>query len=205
VFYKMMHLFLNILFVPFFSMTIQNKENIPKDKNYIIVSNHVSNFDPLLLALAWEKPVHFMAKQELFEIFFIGRVLKWLQMIPVRRGESDRKAVKEALQYLKDGEILALFPEGTRNKEKIGLLPFHTGAAFFAKTTDLAILPVAISGTTNIRPSFFNRINFKVGRAIEIGDHFEGKISSKELDDFTQILRSEIEHLLGDSYESNKN
>ncbi len=202
-FYKMMHFLLNMLFIPFVSMTIQNKKNIPKDKNYIIVSNHVSNFDPLLLALAWHKPVHFMAKQELFEIFFIGRVLKMLQMISVRRGESDRKAVKEALQYLKDGEILALFPEGTRNKDKKGLLPFHTGAAFFAKSTNLSVLPVAISGTGNIRPSLFNRVNFKVGRPIAIEDYFEGKISSKELEEFTQIIRSEIEGLLGDSDESN--
>lgn len=195
-FYRIMHVIINILFVPFFSMTIQNKDNIPKDENYIIIANHVSNFDPLLLALAWEKPMHIMAKQELFNIIIVGKVLEWLKMIPVKRGEADRKAIKEALDYLKNGEILALFPEGTRNKEKTGLLAFQTGAAFFSKSTNTKILPVAISGTDKIKISLFNRINFKVGKPVAIHEHYEGKISSKELEEFTQMLRTDMERLL---------
>lgn len=195
-FYKIMHMIINVVFVPFFSMTIQNKENIPKDENYIIIANHVSNFDPLLLALAWERPMHIMAKQELFKIIIVGKVLEWLKMIPVKRGEADRKAIKEALEYLKNGEILALFPEGTRNKEKKGLLAFQTGAAFFSKSTGTKILPVAISGTDKIKISLFNRINFKVGKPVAINEHYDGKISSKELEDFSQMLRTDMERLL---------
>ncbi len=202
--YKFLHFFLNLIFLPFISMKIENPENIPKDTNYIIIANHVSNFDPLLLALKWEKPVHFMAKEELFKIFIIGPVLKMIDMIPVRRGESDRKAVKESLDYLKKGEILALFPEGTRNKKKEDLLPFHTGAAFFAKSSDLHVLPVAITGTDKIRIAFFNKVIFKVGEPIKITDYYEGKITSKELEGFTEILKNETRNLLGIKNENNK-
>ena len=194
--YKFLHFLLNLILKPFISMEIEQGENIPQDRNYIIIANHVSNFDPLLLALKWEKPVHFMAKEELFQIFFIGRVLKMLDMIPVRRGESDRKAVKESLEYLKKGEILSLFPEGTRNKKKEGLLPFHTGAAFFAKSADLEVLPVAIFGTDKIGIKFFNKVRFKVGKPMKITDFYEGKISSKELEGFTDELKNEIANLL---------
>ncbi len=201
--YKFIYFLLNLIFRPFISMKIENPENIPKDRNYIIIANHVSNFDPLLLALKWEKQVHFMAKEELFKIFVIGPVLKMLDMIPVRRGESDRKAVKESLDYLKQGEILALFPEGTRNKKKEGLLPFHTGAAFFAKSADLEVLPVAITGTDSIKPGFFNKVVFNVGKPIKITDYYDGKISSKELEGFTGILKNEIGNLLGMENENN--
>ncbi len=201
--YKFIYFLLNLIFRPFISMKIENPENIPKDRNYIIIANHVSNFDPLLLALKWEKQVHFMAKEELFKIFFIGSVLKKLDMIPVRRGESDRKAVKESLDYLKSGEILALFPEGTRNKKREGLLPFHTGAAFFAKSADLEVLPVAIMGTDGIKASFSNNVFFKVGKPMKIKDYYDGKISSKELEGFTEILKNEISNLLGIKNENN--
>lgn len=194
--YKFLHILLNLILKPFISMEIEQEENIPQDRSYIIIANHVSNFDPLLLALKWEKPVHFMAKEELFKIFLIGRILKMLDMIPVRRGESDRKAVKESLEYLKKGEILSLFPEGTRNKKREGLLPFHTGAAFFAKSADLEVLPVAIFGTDKIRIKFFNKVRFKVGKPLKITDFYEGKISSKELEGFTGELKNEIANLL---------
>ena len=194
--YKFLHILLNLILKPFISMEIEQEENIPQDRSYIIIANHVSNFDPLLLALKWEKPVHFMAKEELFKIFLIGRILKMLDMIPVRRGESDRKAVKESLEYLKKGEILSLFPEGTRNKKREGLLPFHTGAAFFAKSADLEVLPVAIFGTDKIGIKFFNKVRFKVGKPLKITDFYEGKISSKELEGFTGELKNEIANLL---------
>lgn len=194
----------NVIFWPFITMKFINPENIPQDRNYIIVANHVSNFDPLLLALKWKKPVHFMAKEELFKIFIVGWVLKMVKMIPVRRGEADRKAVKESLDYLKKGEILALFPEGTRNKKKEGLLPFHSGAAFFSKSSNLEVLPVAILGTDKMRLSFFNKVEFKIGKPIKITDYYDGKISSKELEGFTNILKNEIGSLLGINNEDNK-
>lgn len=202
--YKFLYFIGNILLWPFFSMKIKNPENIPQDRNYIIVANHTSNFDPVLLALKWNKNVHFMAKEELFKVFLVGRVLKSVKMIPVRRGESDRKAVKESLDYLKKGEIVALFPEGTRNKENKELLPFHTGAAFFAKFSGLEVLPIGIIGTDKIKFKNFNKIVFNVGKPLKISDYYEGKISSKELISFTDILRNEIGGLLGIENENNK-
>ena len=194
--YRILKPILLFILWPLVRMRIQSGENIPTGRNYIIVANHISNFDPLLLALAWPENVHFMAKEELFRIPVIGLVLKHLHMIPVRRGESDRKAIKESLDYLNKGEILALFPEGTRNKSQEPLLPFHTGAAFFAKSTEVEVLPVVITGTRQIRARFRNPVDFTVGKPVKIGDHFTGKISGKELEAFTLILRDGILELL---------
>ena len=203
-FYKVIHFIFNIFFLPFIEMRIENENYIPRDRNYIVVANHLSNYDPLLLALVWKKPLHFMAKEELFKVFFIGRALKMLDMIPVKRGESDRKAIKKSLEYLSQGEILALFPEGTRNKKQVGLLPFHTGAAFFAKSTNLEVLPVAIIGTNKIKLGFFNKVIFRIGKPMKIGDFFNEKISSKELEEFTGYIKNEVETLLESNDESYK-
>lgn len=145
-----------------------------------------------------------MAKEELFKVFFVGWVLKSVEMIAVRRGESDRKAVKESLNYLKDGKILALFPEGTRNRSQEILLPFHGGAAFFSKSADLQVLPVAIKGTNKIKPGFFNKVTFTIGQPLKVTDLYEGKISSKELEDFTDLLRDQIINLLNNQNENNQ-
>lgn len=202
--YRFLYIVLNFLLRPFIKMDIINKENIPQDTNYIIVANHLSNFDPLLLAMKWEERLFFMAKEELFNVFFIGWVLKKVEMIAVRRGESDRKAVKESLKYLKDGKILALFPEGTRNRSQEILLPFHGGAAFFAKSANLQVLPVAIKGTKQIKPAFFNKVTFTVGQPLKVTDYYEGKISSKELEDFTGLLRDKMIDLLNNQDENNQ-
>lgn len=201
--YRIIYIIANFLFRPFFKMEIINEENIPKDRNYIIVANHVSNFDPVLLAMKWKDRLHFMAKEELFRIFLVGWVLRTVGMIPVRRGESDRKAVRQSLNYLKEGKILALFPEGTRNKSQEILLPFHGGAAFFAKSADLEILPIAIKGTKEIKVRLFNKVSFTVGQPLKLTDFYEGKISSKELEDFTDILRDRMIDLLNNNDENN--
>lgn len=202
-FYKVLRNLLVIYLAIFNHWKIKGKENIPAEGSVVLISNHVSLWDPVVFACSVNRTVHFMAKEELFKIFFIGSVLKKLDMIPVRRGESDRKAVKESLDYLKSGEILALFPEGTRNKKREGLLPFHTGAAFFAKSADLEVLPVAIMGTDGIKASFSNNVFFKVGKPMKIKDYYDGKISSKELEGFTEILKNEISNLLCIKNENN--
>lgn len=70
--YRFLYIVLNFLFRPFIKMDIINEENIPKDKNYIIVANHLSNFDPLLLAMKWEKRLFFYGKRRTFQGLFCG-------------------------------------------------------------------------------------------------------------------------------------
>ena len=112
----------------------------------IIVANHVSWLDPVLIAYSCPHQMTLLAKEELFQQRFLGSLFRRWHMIPVRRGEFDRTLLRRALEVLSQGGILGLFPEGSRSREgamREGL----TGAAFFALHSGAPILPIGISGT----------------------------------------------------------
>jgi len=90
-----------------------------------------------------------MAKDELFHVPMFGRLLRAAGIIPVRRGRPDRAALQEALAVLREGGVLALFPEGTRSADGV-LQPIHAGAGLIAVRSAAPILPVAIVGTERL-------------------------------------------------------
>ena len=97
--------------------------------------------------MATDRAIHFMAKDELGKVkignWNIGEAaLNWLQCIPVKRDGSDVQAVKTCLRYLKNGEVVNIFPEGTRNHSYDEFLPFKGGAAALAIKTHAPIVPV---------------------------------------------------------------
>lgn len=101
-----------------FRFSVSGRENIPAS-GAVLVSNHASMFDPVVLGVAVPRPIHFMGKAELFR----NRISNWffrkLHAFPVRRGEFDRGAIRSALEVLDRGQLLGIFPEGTRNRGKI--------------------------------------------------------------------------------------
>ena len=112
------------------------------DRSYIIVANHLSVLDVLPAAIATDRPVHFLAKKELFE----KGIGKWFankcECIPVSRDGTDVRAVMQAMKYLKEGSFVCIFPEGTRNKTGEMFLPFKSGAAALSIKTKTPIIPV---------------------------------------------------------------
>lgn len=114
------------------------------DGTYIFVCNHKSVFDVIPVALSADKPVHFIAKKELFE----KGISKWFtakcQCIPVSRDGNDVRAIMQAMRYLKNGENIAIFPEGTRNKGEDVFLPFKGGAAALSIKTKTPIVPMVM-------------------------------------------------------------
>lgn len=132
------HLFLKIVF----RIHIEGKENIPLNGSFIAAANHVSALDPPVLASSINRQVFFMAKEELFKNPFIGWYFKTIGTFPVRRGMSDRGAIKKALQILNDGNVLGIFPEGTRKSGEIQM-----GVVMMALKTNSPILPVALHNT----------------------------------------------------------
>ncbi|MDV2683444.1 lysophospholipid acyltransferase family protein [Alkalihalophilus lindianensis] len=128
-----------------YKVEIIGEENIPTDGGVLLCSNHISNLDPPLLGAYIKRPIHYMAKQELFEKPILKSLLPKLGAFPVRRGMSDKQALRKGIEYLKQGEMLGLFPEGTRSKDgKLG--KGLAGAGFFALRTDAVVMPCAIVG-----------------------------------------------------------
>lgn len=122
-----------------------NTNYIPKNGPVILCGNHRNALDPLLVVLSTNRTIHFLAKQELF----MGVKKAFFNLsgsIPVNRESKDKNAVNMALEYLKNGHAIGIFPEGTRNKTKKLLLPFKFGAVSLSKKTGALIVPFAITG-----------------------------------------------------------
>jgi 1-acyl-sn-glycerol-3-phosphate acyltransferase len=131
---------------------IQGKENIPETGPVILASNHRAHVDPPYLSAVTNRQMYFMAKEELFTTNDrFGKYLYELGAFPVRRGESDRAALRMAISILKQGLPLTIFPEGTRSFDD-SLLPAEKGFALIAKQTGAPIVPIALEGTHKVWP-----------------------------------------------------
>lgn len=146
-----MHLYrgLKRLLVPIFAFlfrpTVEGEENVPSEGAFLLAANHRSFFDSVFQGIVLDRPIHWMAKSELFKYPLIDRLLVRLGAFPVRRGQSDEKAIETAKTLLRAGEIVAVFPEGTRVRQGLGQP--RKGAARLAIESDVEIVPMAIVGT----------------------------------------------------------
>jgi 1-acyl-sn-glycerol-3-phosphate acyltransferase len=123
-------------------------ENIPFQGPVILMINHIHFLDPFVVVASTPRLATAMSKIENFSIPFWGWIFKLYGAIPVRRGQVDRRALKQALDVLKGGQMLLLAPEGTRSPYR-ALQPAHNGLAYIAHRSNAVIVPVAITGTPN--------------------------------------------------------
>lgn len=135
-----------IIYSWYYGVTIIGREHVPKKGALIIAPNHKSNNDPPICGLALPRHVSFMAKEELFRNPIMRAIITWLGAFPVRRGGVDKIAIRHAMNILKEGRLLGIFPEGTRQRgDKLGR--FHDGVASMALRTGIPIIPLALVGT----------------------------------------------------------
>ena len=162
------------LVVPFmrlyFRLRISGAQRIPHEGPVIIAPNHKSFWDSFFIAAATRRPVRYMAKSELFEKGVVARLLVALGAFPVRRGTADDEAIETARTVLRQGGVLALFPEGTRVRDPDELGEPRSGAGRLALELGVALLPAAISGTENL---FFGPLPKPRRVAISFGDPIE--------------------------------
>lgn len=118
-------------------------ENVPQEGPVILCSNHFSNWDPPTVVTFLHRKVRFMAKTELFQIPIFGRIIPRLGAYPVNRGGISKESVRKTLQILQNGEMILIFPEGTRRSSGQAA---KRGAATFAVRSKAAVVPVAIVG-----------------------------------------------------------
>ena len=177
----------NILKYPFklwYNPKIIGASNIPKTGALIICANHKHIMDQCPILISTKRMVHYMAKKEYFD----GKLAWFFKIagcISVDRSIRDEAAKKEAIELLKEGYAIGLFPEGTRNKTTEFLLPFKYGAVSMAKKTNAYILPIGITGEYKFRSKDL---------IIRIGTPF--KINDMDLEEANNKLKEEISSLM---------
>lgn len=192
--YSVLRLVFGSIFTVFFRWKISGTENIPIQGAAIIASNHISNWDPPVIGTALPRRLRFMAKEELFSIPIFDKIISSLGAFPVKRGSADRTAIKTAISILENGEILGLFPEGTRSKNGQLGKP-EPGIALIAVKTGAPIIPAAIIGTNKIfsNGNLFPKFEVIFGKPILID---KGRVDKEGLDRIGVQIMDEISHLL---------
>ncbi|MBO8159548.1 lysophospholipid acyltransferase family protein [Thermosyntropha sp.] len=183
-------------FFTLLGLRMENVHNLPEKGAAIVVANHVSNWDPIVVAISFKRPIYFMAKAELFENSFLARILTMLNAFPVKRGSADRAAIKNALKVLEKGQILGIFPEGQRNKTGEDL-EAQSGAAMLALKTGVPVVPVACIGTDRKLPiGWLKPLKVKVGKPMFLEEFKGQKINSLMLKEVSEQIMYEINLLL---------
>ena len=180
-----------IIYRPLFPYKKHGNLTRHNDGPLIIIGNHYSIWDVVPAAMATDRAIHFMAKDELGKVkignWNIGEAaLNWLQCIPVKRDGSDVQAVKTCLRYLKNGEVVNIFPEGTRNHSYDEFLRFKGGAAALAIKTHAPIVPVI--EVERIR--LFHRVDVIYGDPIYLTKYYGKRLTAEEIEKVDEWLRS---------------
>jgi 1-acyl-sn-glycerol-3-phosphate acyltransferase len=128
------------------SWEVRGRENIPRTGGLIVASNHVSFFDPPLIGIATVRELHYLAKEELFRQPVLGPLIRTFNSIPIRRGVVDMSGLSKAMEVLRGGKALIMFPEGSRMRDG-QLHPARPGVGMLAVGTDALIVPCYISGS----------------------------------------------------------
>lgn len=187
-FYSIIKFIVKVAFNIRFKITVNGADNIPNEGPVIIASSHKSELDPPLIGVTIKRELSFFAKEELFKIPVLGFIISRLNAFPVSRGNSDRAALKKSVEVLEEGNMLVIFPEGTRSKtDELG--EFQEGASFIAMKSNAVIVPTAITGHYNRKEG----VTVTYGKPIEVPSLAEGGMKRKEL---TQLMREETLKLI---------
>ncbi|HMZ07755.1 MAG TPA: lysophospholipid acyltransferase family protein [Anaerolineales bacterium] len=155
-FRKFVVFMLGSLFKTIMKLEVQGAENLPTDGPVVLAANHVTNFDVIPMQLSIPRPIFFMGKASLFKIPIFEAAIRDLGAFPVHRGEKDEWALRHAARVLEHGQVLGMFPEGTRSQGK-GLRVARTGSARLTLDAGCPIIPMAVIGTDNFFKHFPRR------------------------------------------------
>ncbi|MFH1061814.1 MAG: lysophospholipid acyltransferase family protein [Candidatus Omnitrophota bacterium] len=194
-FYLFCRFMLFILLKILFFFRVQGRGFVPPRGGCIIASNHLSYLDPVVLSVASPRILSFMAKKELFSEH--GKFFKWLittlNAFPLERGTADLKAIRFAINKLKTGHCLIVFPEGTRGSSGEVKNP-QAGVSMLAAKANVLVIPAFITGTDNALPAkskkiaLFTPMNVKFGPALT----FKQDLSKNDIKADYQMFSNQI-------------
>ncbi|AWB45030.1 1-acyl-sn-glycerol-3-phosphate acyltransferase [Paenibacillus sp. CAA11] len=177
---------LRVLYKLLFRLEGHGLHHVPREGGVLLCSNHISNFDPPTIGILLKRKVHFMAKAELFNIPVLGWLFRELGAFPVKRGGVSKESIKTTLKLLRGGEIIGIFPEGTRSRTgEIG--EGNKGAATFALRSDAVVIPVAIMGSYKL----FRKMKVVYGPPVDL-DEFRENPGTDAAELATARIMSEI-------------
>jgi 1-acyl-sn-glycerol-3-phosphate acyltransferase len=174
----------------FFRVRVTGRENIPKEGPVIICSNHISLNDPLVLGAFTKRPIHYLAKQELFRNPFFSAVLRTIHAMPVNREAASMASLKEVLDVLSKNQILGIFAQGRRIKD-LDAKNAKSGTALFALKSGAPVIPVKIDSEYKL----FKKISISIGPAIDLSAFRDKKLRSDMLEEATDVIMGAISAL----------
>lgn len=163
------------------------KEKV-KDGACVLVGNHYRIWDIVHMACTTREKVHFITKKELYKNKFLAHLCDIVEAIPVSRDGQDAKAVMTALRYLKNGDKISMFPEGTRNRTDEDLLPLKGGAAMFAIKAKAPVYPVMCPHKTRL----FRRTKILVGDPIDLSAFYDRRLTAEDYEEAEEIIREKM-------------
>ena len=150
-FYRLLRLLAILLAKLLFQLEVRGREFVPPQGAFILASNHLSYLDPPMLGVASPRILHFMASASLFNHPGFGWVIRHLNAFPLRRDEQDPASIRLALQHLRRGRVLVVFPEGGRSRTgQLGKA--RPGIGLLAAHAKVPVVPVYLSGTDKALP-----------------------------------------------------
>ena len=169
-FYKVVKPIASFLIRLLFHPKVVGLENIPKSGRIVLAGNHTRFLDPVMLVGIVKRPIHFLAKKELFD-GCLSFLVKGMGCVPVNRKIHDKSALNSAIDYLNKDLCVGIFPEGTINKttDKV-ILPFKIGAVKMAHDTNSKIVPFIITGKYRI---IGRRVTLEFLKPISVSDDLD--------------------------------
>ncbi|MBY9081634.1 1-acyl-sn-glycerol-3-phosphate acyltransferase [Paenibacillus sp. HN-1] len=177
---------LRLIYAILFPLKIVGRENVPDEGGVLLCGNHTSNLDPMTMGIMLKRKVNYMAKAELFKVPVLGWLVRQLGAFPVKRGGVSKESIKTALNLLRGGQVMGIFPEGTRNNDS-GIA--KKGAATFALRSGAAVVPAAIIGS--YKP--FRRMTVVYGAPIDLSGFGGGSDSAEAV---TDLIMARIHEML---------
>lgn len=172
-------------------LKVYGRERVPLDGGLVIACNHFSWLDPPALGAACPRTIYYMAKVEAHRVPGLGGFIRAFGCFPVRRGESDRDAVRTMREVVRDGLALGLFVEGTRQLQGVpGVV--QPGAAMVALQEQVPIIPVAVHGSQTWKPGNFHPVSIAWGEPIGFTGLPKGGKGYKEA---SAVLQTQIKEL----------
>ena len=197
VFYEALRWTAIMIFAVVARVHLRNRYNVPRHGPFIIAANHLSWTDIPLVPMYLPGKVVYMAKEEAF-VGKVGWLARFLGAFPVKRGEGDRQSLRAALGQLKQGNVLVIFPEGTRSKTQT-MAKGHAGLGMIALRADVPVIPVAIWGSEHALKKFGTEITISYGEPMVLKPK-GAKITREDIDNATEEVMKRIASMLPDRY-----